>query len=140
MVRLAIALAIAVSLLGAGSPTTPSIDAALDFAVPSSPQISPDGAHVLYQLSRTNWDANSFESELWLVDLRSPRHARRLNTGSGWNGDAQWSPDGRWIAFACDRSGKRQIFIISATGGEPSRLTSVETGVSQFRWAPDGKS
>jgi dipeptidyl aminopeptidase/acylaminoacyl peptidase len=140
MTRFAIALAMAVSLPGAALPTAPGIDAALGFAVPTNPQISPDGAQVVYQLSRTNWEANAFESDLWLVDLSSPRRARRLNAGPGWNGDPQWSPDGRSIAFASDRGSKRQVFVIAAGGGESSRLTSVENGVNEFRWAPDSKS
>src|SRR4051812_10069596 len=140
MARLAIGIAMAVSLASAAVPIAPSIDAAIGFAVPSNPQISPDGAQVVYQLSRTNWGANAFESDLWLVDLASPRQPRRLNAGPGWNGDPQWSPDGRSIAFVSDRAGKRQIFTIPAAGGESSRLTSAEAGVNEFRWAPDTKS
>src|SRR6266478_3031781 len=104
MILFAIALAMAASGSGAvvskaPVPRVPSIDAALGFSLPTNAQISPDGAHVVYQLSRTNWEANAFESDLWLVDLSSPRRARHLNAGPGWNGEPQWSPDGQWIAF-----------------------------------------
>jgi dipeptidyl aminopeptidase/acylaminoacyl peptidase len=123
-----------------GAAAVPDIDTALTFAVPASPQISPDGTRVLYQLSRTNWEENAFESDLFVVDVANPRHPRRMNTGPGWNGGAQWSPDGRLIAFIGDRSGKRQLFVMAAEGNEVCKLTSDDSGVNEFHWAPDGKS
>lgn len=34
-----------------------------------------------------------------------------------------WSPDGRWIAFASDRAGDFDLYLVSSSGGELERLT-----------------
>jgi Tol biopolymer transport system component len=43
-----------------------------------------------------------------------------------------WSPDGRWIYFARGRPATREMDVwrIASTGGEPERLTSVDSDVS----------
>ncbi|MEM6457335.1 MAG: hypothetical protein AAF772_19765, partial [Acidobacteriota bacterium] len=49
----------------------------------------------------------------------------------------RWSPDGRWIAYARDRSLRRGIYLVAADGGDEIRLT--ETGGWPIWW-PDGGS
>ncbi|MBN1827534.1 MAG: ankyrin repeat domain-containing protein, partial [Deltaproteobacteria bacterium] len=49
-----------------------------------------------------------------------------------------WSPDGSKIAFASDRSGNYDIWIVSAAGGEPTQLTFHESDENQPCWSPDG--
>jgi dipeptidyl aminopeptidase/acylaminoacyl peptidase len=125
----------------AGAPrSAPNIDDSLSFAVPSNPQISPDGSQVVYQVSRTNWKQNTFEADLWIADIASPHQLRKLHAGPGWSGEPRWSPDGQTVAFVSDRSGRRELFVIAARGGEARKLTSVESGIGEFRWAPDSAS
>ena len=51
-----------------------------------------------------------------------------------------WSPDGSYIAFASNRTGNWDIFIVPADGGRTQRLTW-HTGADAFRaiGRPDGK-
>lgn len=59
-------------------------------------------------------------------------------------GDVQLSPDGRRLAFAMTQydmqknSGKTDIWLLSATGGEPKQLTWADKSSSSPRWKPDG--
>ena len=55
-----------------------------------------------------------------------------------------WSPDGRRIAFASDRSGEEEIWVIAQDGGgEPEQLTGTEqasTGLHyDLTWSPDSQ-
>jgi dipeptidyl aminopeptidase/acylaminoacyl peptidase len=125
---------------------TPTIDQSLEMHTISSPQMSPDGRHVVYEQSRTNWDDDAFESDLWIADVATHEtHPLSLQGKSAHN--AAWSPDGRWIAFLSDRTGvldkspadKTQLWVMPADGGEAQQLTKMENGVEQFEWAPDSK-
>src|SRR5579863_10703391 len=77
----------------AGAPT---INQSLEMRSASAPRISPDGRWVAYEITRTNWESNAFERELWLADTSSARRFR-LTGGKGSSSDAQWSPDSKWI-------------------------------------------
>ena len=139
MTKVVSVLLLAAALPGAPR-SAPAIDDSLSVSLPSSPRISPDGSQIVYELSRTNWKENAFEGDLWVVDV-APSHTRRkLDVGPGWSGEPRWSPDGRSIAFVSDRSGKRELFVIPARGGEVRKLTSVESGINEFHWAPDSLS
>jgi tricorn protease len=52
-----------------------------------------------------------------------------------------WSPDGRWIAYASDRSGEYELYIRAQDGtGDERKLTSLGPGFrSQLTWSPDSK-
>lgn len=52
---------------------------------------------------------------------------------------AQYSPDGKSIAYISTLSGSPQAWIIPALGGEPRQLTTGSDPVSGLRWSPDGK-
>jgi Tol biopolymer transport system component len=52
----------------ASTSTTPTIDQSLEMKGAFSPEISPDGKRVVYEVSRTNWEDNAFERDLWIAD------------------------------------------------------------------------
>jgi len=124
----------------------PTIDQSLEMHTVSAPKISPDGKRVVYEQSRTNWEANAFETDLWLANVANgERHL--LTTAVKSSSNAEWSPDGRRIAFLSDRpaplpgspADKRQLYVMPADGGEAQQLTKLENGVNSFEWAPDSK-
>ncbi|THD54041.1 S9 family peptidase [Phenylobacterium sp.] len=127
-----------------GPSRAPTITETLDMVSYGSPKISPDGKHVIYEQTTTNWDTNAFETSLWLADAKT-RVARRLTTSVKSSSDAAWSPDGRWIAFLSDRPGvlpkspadKKQLYVMPADGGEAQQIAVFEKGVNAFEWAPD---
>lgn len=139
--------ALTLSCLGhtqAPATKTPTIDQSLEMYNVSSPKIAPDGKHVLYEQTRTNWDTNAFETDLWIADVAT-RDSHLLTTTAHSSSSAAWSPDGRWIAFLSDRSGvlpkspehKRQLYVMPTNGGEAQQISKMEGGVNAFDWAPD---
>jgi eukaryotic-like serine/threonine-protein kinase len=44
-----------------------------------------------------------------------------------------------WIAFASDRSGSVQVWVMDANGENRRQITNVEKGACQPAWSPDGK-
>ena len=103
----------------------------------SSPRVSPDGSAVLYTLREADWEANRFDTEIWLArEGEEPFPLTRTKENS--SSDARWSPDGQKVAFLADRGNGSQIWLISPWGGEARALTAVEDGVVGFEWSPDG--
>src|SRR5712692_5179530 len=126
--------------------TVPTIDQSLEWQSAFNPKISPDGKRVVYEVQKTNWEENAFERNLWIGEIATGEtHA--LTTAKKSSTNPAWSPDGKWIAFLSDRpgqiaqtpEGKKQLYVISADGGEAQQLTKVENDVSDFDWAPDSK-
>ena len=52
----------------------------------------------------------------------------------------RWSPDGKWIAFQSDRSGREEIWITDERGNNLKKLSDSDTEKSALEWAPDSKS
>ncbi len=102
------------------------------------PRISPDGTRVVFQVRTTDWQANRFDSELWLA-VRGQPPFPLSRTADGSSSSPKWSPDGRWIAFLARRGEQAQIHLIRAEGGEARPVTEAEKGVDEFEWAPDGQ-
>lgn len=123
---------------------TPTIDQSLEMTKAASPQISPDGRRAVYEQSRTNWQANAFETDLWLADITTGE-CHLLTTAVKSSTNTAWSPDGKWIAFLSDRlaplagspADKQQVYVMPSNGGEAQQLTKMEGGVKSFEWAPD---
>ena len=82
------------------------------------PQFAPDGKKIVFSSNRSG------KTELWTCD-REGRNAVQLTSFNGPpHGSPRWSPDSRWIAFDCPKAGNYDIFVISADGGLPRRLTT----------------
>jgi tricorn protease len=51
---------------------------------------------------------------------------------------AQWSPDGKYIAFISDTTGETELYLQEAAGGECRQLTqNNDTYIRSFKWSPD---
>src|SRR3989454_5312542 len=53
---------------------------------------------------------------------------------------SKFSPDGKWIAFTGEHDGNPDVYVISAEGGEPKRLTFHPSNDIVLGWTPDGKN
>jgi len=80
-----------------------------------------------------------YGGELWSVS-RKGGDAIRLTTGIGIQSDPYFSPDGKWIAFSGQYAGNTDVYVVSADGGLPKRLTYHPAPDIVAGWTPDGKN
>lgn len=100
--------------------------------------ISPDGKHLLYSVTSTDWKNNSYDTEIWLSrDGGAPFQLTATANGSSSN--ARFTPDSKWVSFTADRGSKNQVYLISMDGGEAFALTAEDDGVGSYEWRPDMK-
>jgi tricorn protease len=52
----------------------------------------------------------------------------------------KWSPDGKYIAFVSDRSGRDEIWISDPEGRAPRKVTDLDNEKSTPLWTPDSKA
>ena len=93
------------------------------------PAISPDGTKIAFR----------FEGQIWIVPATGG-DARALTPAGFHASSPVWSPDGRTIAFACDRFGAMNIFSVPAEGGDAKRLTFYAVDERPSSFTPDGKA
>jgi dipeptidyl aminopeptidase/acylaminoacyl peptidase len=137
----------------------PTLDQSIGLMSVRNPRLSPDGRAVVYERQETDWKENAYVTQLFLVDVASGRSVQLTRGGKGSSG-AEWSPDGRWIAFLAEREGvrppegeeakdareaagkpeARQIWMISPAGGEAWPLTAHGARIETFHWSNDGRA
>ncbi len=79
----------------------------------------------------------TYGGDLWLASTEGGS-ARRLTAHPGREVFPRFSPDGEWIAFTGQYDGDEQVYVVSAGGGEPRRLTWYPaTGPLPPRWGYD---
>ncbi|HSS43833.1 MAG TPA: hypothetical protein VLO07_00715, partial [Thermoanaerobaculia bacterium] len=96
---------------------------------------SPDGRFLLYAVR------SGAQNGLWAVNLDGERKPRLLLTGVFDPVPpplAQFSPDGRWIAFSSAESGRSEVYVTPFPGpGERVRVST--SGGRRPRWRRDGR-
>jgi tricorn protease len=93
-----------------------------------NPTISPDG----------NTIAFGYKGDLYRVDAKGGI-AVPLTIHEAHDMLPVWSHDGKSIAFASDRYGNFDVFVMPATGGTPVRLTSNSAGDFPYDFTADNK-
>jgi dipeptidyl aminopeptidase/acylaminoacyl peptidase len=96
------ALAAISPLLHAQGQHTPTLEESLSLKLLNSPKISPDARFVVYDIRETDWKGNQFINQIWLVDVSTGK-SFQLTRGKHPSGNAEWSPDGHWLAFVTQR-------------------------------------
>ena len=78
-----------------------------------------------------------------VFDVPSGRGVTRNLTRSSDSNDreADWSPDGKWIAWIGDATGETEIYLYDVEkGGDAKQLTSGnDTYIRTLQWSPDSK-
>lgn len=101
------------------------------------PDWSPNGKLIAASYTDGCNDANSAcEFDLYVIDPATFSLKQLTDTAeSEWV--PQWSPDGQKIAFASDRDGDSEIYVIDANGSM-AQLTHNDGYDGRPRWSPDG--
>lgn len=86
-----------------------------------------------------NQIAFSFAGDIWLAG-REGGDARRLTAGVGSETGPIFSPTGCMIAFTGEYDGNTDVYVVSATGGVPRRLTYHPGSDEAIGWTRDGKN
>ena len=110
----------------------PASQISLSTRAESMPDISPDGARVVFSSMRTgNW-------EIWASGLDGSRPMQLTNLAGPRTVHPHFSPDGQKVVFDAVVGDHRDLYVIGADGGPPRRLTT--TG-ENFRasYSPDGR-
>ncbi len=66
--------------------------------------------------------------------------AERITDWSGTLGTYAVSPNGKWIAFISDRTGREEIYISDELGKTVKKLTDADCDKNAIVWAADSKS
>lgn len=97
------------------------------------PAISPDGTRIAV----TVFDRENGNSNIWVLDLGSGR-STKITFNAGRNDYPVWSPDGKTIAFASNRSGHLDIYEKNADGsGEEKGLLNSDEDKLPTSWSKD---
>jgi tricorn protease len=54
--------------------------------------------------------------------------------------DPRWAPNGKWIAFVSDRTGREEVFLSDELGKTVKQISDVDCDKSSIVWAPDSKT
>ena len=110
---------------------TGQIQAIVDTRVATTSVVSPDGKYVVF--SDAGIDSVKTGSAIWYAPLDGSAPPRILADGPGSQRDAQFSPDGRYLAYQSAESGRDEVYVTSFPGGEGKWQVSVNGG-SVPRW------
>jgi Tol biopolymer transport system component len=93
---------------------------------------SPDGKFIIYTARNENGKAN-----LWALPVSGER--KPILIPSAFNlRQGRVSPDGRWLAYVSDESGKDEVYVQSFPGRESKWQVSISGGTNP-RWRRDGR-
>ena len=108
--------------------------------------LSPDGQQVAWvEKLRNKEGAGTGNSAIFVTSLKEKAAVRKITASPAaprTEGDIAWTPDSRRLAFLSDaaRPGQLQLYLESAPGQPPKRLTNVKGFLASPKFSPDGKT
>jgi len=94
---------------------------------------SRDGRYVLFEIleSQTNFD-------IWVLPMTGEKKPFLFLQTKFSESEAEFSPDGRWVAYTSDESGREEVYVAPFPG--PGRKWQISTnGGSWPHWRRDGR-
>jgi len=115
---------------------------AADFQMPAD--WSPDGRFVAFTNTGFPRFENEMQSDVWMVDLARGRKLVPVLNTRFQEANPAFSPDGKWLAFTSNESGRPEVYIQAFQAKEaPSvvgkRYLVSRDGALALRWRRDGR-
>jgi dipeptidyl aminopeptidase/acylaminoacyl peptidase len=106
-----------------------------DYAIPSDPQLHPDGTRVVFTVTQMDLEEDSYVRRLHIWD---GAEVRALTQGPG-DSSPRISPDGTTVAFIRKvKDAQAQLALLRLDGGEAEIVTEMPHGAGQPSWSADG--
>lgn len=95
---------------------------------------SRDGRYLFFEATS---DANTSKADLWVLDMTDRKPTRLTNTDfDEWR--TRISPDGRWITYVSDESGRRETYVTSFPLLGERQQVSTNGSASEGMWTSGG--
>jgi serine/threonine-protein kinase len=94
------------------------------------PRFSPDGGRIAFGVMAGG------QEDIWIHDLAVGTTSRLTYDGRS-NNDPVWNPDG--TSFAFSRDSDKDLYLLSAEGGEPDPVVAQDGLQWTTDWSPDGR-
>jgi tricorn protease len=66
---------------------------------------------------------------------------KQITESSARDRGVAYSPDGKWLSFISDQSGREELFVVPADGSAAAQqLTDLDALKNSYSWSPDSKS
>jgi Tol biopolymer transport system component len=96
---------------------------------------SRDGRHLAFSGYTAGGRRNH---PIWILDMAGERSASVFAADTEWQANGRFSPDGRWIAYESDESGRAEVYVRAFPG--PGGKWQVSSAGGGFPgWRRDGK-
>jgi Tol biopolymer transport system component len=96
---------------------------------------SPDGEFLSLNAVPAQGKRNN---QLWIAETAGEKKVSPFATEANFQGDSRFSPDGRWLAYDSDESGRFEVYV-RPFPGLGSRWQISTAGGGQPHWRRDGK-
>jgi Tol biopolymer transport system component len=97
------------------------------------PALSPDASQIAITI------LSESDGDLYLLDIWSGNFNPLLFEEAGYDDQAAWSPDGRWIAYSSLLENDWRIYKVEVDSDVTIRLSDPFYAASQPSWSPDGQ-
>lgn len=101
--------------------------------------LSPDGSKYAFVETKIDKDKHEYVSHIFVGHVIGGEPVQ-WTYGDVRDTSPKWSPDGKYISFVSTRSGKSQIYLLSAEGGEARQLTNCKNGARNPIWSHDSST
>ena len=113
-----------------------------DFQMPAD--WSPDGRFLAFVNTGFPRFANEKQGDVWVFDLSRGRRPVPLLNTRFHEANPAFSPDGRWLAFTSNESGRPEVYVQAFRSGDEPAMTGgrhlvSRAGALALRWRRDAK-
>jgi serine/threonine-protein kinase len=115
---------------GSGSPERLTGDSNVVAAVTFPSAFLPDGSALLYSIGTT---------DIGMVSIGDGSAEVALISGSAQDNNPVVSPDGRWLAYQSNESGRYEVYVRSFPDIDSGRWQISTNGGTRAEWSADGK-
>jgi len=83
--------------------------------------------------------AISIHGEIFTVPVEEG-DLKQLTDGPARDVNVNYSPDGKWLSYVSDQSGREELFVVPVDGSAPAQqLTDIDALKFGYNWSPDSK-